>query len=454
MQPVPADPIPDTIPENFLHFKHKYRVTTGDNKISLNQKSHLEIKESTDVRKCLAYCIDIMFNKEIPHVRLSSVSNNMDRCIMVAELLKRKVKNLHQVNTFQILSYKQVFTPTVKEKGFEKFELQKSKTVLHILLSRQGPSNKTQAGYQKPIGIELVSKKDPRDYMNRVLDETLQVKKKKIMSEVRDMYLYSDSESEIYDDYYAHNGQRNQNSGQSSQNNVYRRPVNQRDDFYSNERQEKPKSGVNKQDIQSSHYKNKEKEEVVYREKVDELKTEKTDDQQTKVKKSGPRVKWENMPDEVDKEGNAMDGISPEKELKTALMKEKRKENYRMKIKKGGDEDLDTTLYPIQVNDFEGGKGKDNTERIRKQKEAEFENEEKSDNILGELSEQIQMKKSQENGEVGEVKNEGKAEINTENEHQIEKNNAEHHDPESFVDNKTEEKKSFDKEEIDNVRKS
>ena len=481
MQSVHSEQYTETVPENFLLFKWKYRVTTGDNKISLSQKSHLEIKESTDVRKCLAYCIDIMFMKEIPHVRLSCVSNNMDKCIMIAEMLKRKVKNLHQVNTFQTLSYPQFFTPIVNEPGFEKFELQKSKTVFHILLSRQCPTNKTQAGYQKPIDTKLVSIKDPRDYMRKVLDETLQPKKKQVMSDLRDKFNHSDSESDLYEEYIGQNHRRNKHDG-------FIKPTNRANESHRNEPSEKLNEQSNKGGPISKNYRAKDEEDVVYREKVDPVEGDNPDYQFEPTKKSGPRVKWETMP-EV--EGSYSHVRTPfRKQFRDKGVNERRGDTQYAKWNKHDeDEDLDKTLYPVQVNDFQGEKGRDNRDRIRRQKEAEFGMIGKTDNILGGLDEPVQPKEGEVQTETNYAENQGheksKKKISFKEKHPNAAggNNADYdrgnghqesndyrgyggrsskhypprdknyNNPRQFVETKQKSKRKFDEDEIEYVRK-
>jgi hypothetical protein len=172
------------IPVAFENNQQLYKKIIEHDKID-RTKNHLIVKNSTDFQKSVAYCIDLMYNKQYPNVKISSVCQNMDKAVYIAELLKRKVRNLHQVNTMETLHYKEIFTPNLPSEEHYKFELDRSSTVLVIKLSRQQPSNTKQSGYQAPLESTLVDSRDPREYIKFVLDQIREPKKKELINKTR-----------------------------------------------------------------------------------------------------------------------------------------------------------------------------------------------------------------------------------------------------------------------------
>ena len=88
------DEITEEVPEDFEENRYQYfKKIRNENQQSV--KCYLVIKNNSDVKGCIAFCIDLMYNKQYPHVVLSGINQNIDKAVFIAELLKRKVKNLH-----------------------------------------------------------------------------------------------------------------------------------------------------------------------------------------------------------------------------------------------------------------------------------------------------------------------------------------------------------------------
>jgi len=172
------------IPPAYETEKHLYKKTVEHDKIE-RTKNHLLVKNSTDVKKSVAFCIDLMYNKQYPNVKISAVSQNMDKAVFIAELLKRKIRNLHQVNTLDTFRYKEIYTPTEADENRYKFEVDRLSTVFAIRLCRQQPSNTKQFGYQTPLESKFVSSRDPREYIKYVLEQAREPKKKELISKTR-----------------------------------------------------------------------------------------------------------------------------------------------------------------------------------------------------------------------------------------------------------------------------
>lgn len=158
------------MPEHFYKEKHLYtRVVEAQNPPPT--KACISVKGTTDVKLCVAFCIDLLYNKQYPFIKLITGHSHADKAVFIAENLKRKVKNLHQLSSLETVNLNEKYVPKVPSE--EKFEFTLSKKVnnLVIKLMRAQPGSIADYGYQTPLQINLVSSKDPRDYIKEVLEE-------------------------------------------------------------------------------------------------------------------------------------------------------------------------------------------------------------------------------------------------------------------------------------------
>lgn len=174
------------IPATYYANKSKYVKSVITNDTTKFSKAVIEVKETTDIKQLIAFSIDLMYNKQFPHVKLRGFGKNMEKCVFVAEQMKRKVRNLHQINVIETIQITERFVPQVEAEGYYAFEKVKNQTVLNITLSRQTPLNLKQAGYQKPLESKFVSTRDPREYIRYVLEEKKVPTKKRLMAEKRE----------------------------------------------------------------------------------------------------------------------------------------------------------------------------------------------------------------------------------------------------------------------------
>lgn len=174
------------IPATYHQNKAKYSKTVISSDATKPTKAIFEVKESTEIRQLIAFAIDLMCNKQFPHVKFRGFGKNMERAVWAAEQLKRKIRNLHQINAIETVQITERFVPVVEEEGYYPFEKVKSQTVLNVTLLRQTPLNVKHVGYQKPLESKFVSTRDPREFIRHVLEEKKVPTKKRLMAEKRE----------------------------------------------------------------------------------------------------------------------------------------------------------------------------------------------------------------------------------------------------------------------------
>ena len=134
-------------------------------------KNHIFIRTNSIVRKVVAFSLDLIINKKFPNVVLTSISQNMDKTIYIAELIKQKLKGISQQSSLKSLDYEETYIPTKNEEKLEKIVVKRSVPLLEIILDYKNTIDTDHYGYQPPLQAEKISKEDPKQYILNVLKE-------------------------------------------------------------------------------------------------------------------------------------------------------------------------------------------------------------------------------------------------------------------------------------------
>ncbi len=115
----------------------------------INEKDYKEniikISFDTNVKNAVSYTIMLFEKKKYDSVVLCGLSLAISKVILIAEVVKTKIKNLHQINNIDCLMAKDKFNADV-DKRVPK---------LDIILTTKEPLNKGN-GYQEPMSEEEV----------------------------------------------------------------------------------------------------------------------------------------------------------------------------------------------------------------------------------------------------------------------------------------------------------
>ena len=95
--------------------------------------------------------------ENLKSIILSGADNAIFKAVLSAEILKHRVKGLHQVNRTHSLTVTDIYEPL--EFGLEEIRIDTKLVILEIMLSKTAPENKEQlVGYQAPLEYEVVEK--------------------------------------------------------------------------------------------------------------------------------------------------------------------------------------------------------------------------------------------------------------------------------------------------------
>ena len=85
---------------------------------------------------------------------IKGVSNAVQSAVNLAELVKHRVKNLHQVNKISNITIVDEYEPLVE--GLDHLKFSRVVTMLQITLTKSENVDKTDVGYQGPIPVDEV----------------------------------------------------------------------------------------------------------------------------------------------------------------------------------------------------------------------------------------------------------------------------------------------------------
>uniref|UniRef100_K3WGH5 DNA/RNA-binding protein Alba-like domain-containing protein n=1 Tax=Globisporangium ultimum (strain ATCC 200006 / CBS 805.95 / DAOM BR144) TaxID=431595 RepID=K3WGH5_GLOUD len=117
------------------------------------QANEIRITQQGKVRSYISYANGLFAGSE-RGVVLKAMGNAISKAVTVAEILKHRVENLHQITQISSIETVDVYEPL--EEGLDRIEQKRHIPSISIQLSLD-ELNKNDPGYQQPIPVELVS---------------------------------------------------------------------------------------------------------------------------------------------------------------------------------------------------------------------------------------------------------------------------------------------------------
>lgn len=108
-------------------------------------------------RSVVSQTLENFNEKNMDTVILSALGKTIHKCVAIAEIVKRRVPDLHQKVDIATVKVIDVWEPKEGIEGIEKVEKERMTSVITITLSKGGVGLDTEApGYQKPVPEEEV----------------------------------------------------------------------------------------------------------------------------------------------------------------------------------------------------------------------------------------------------------------------------------------------------------
>ena len=100
--------------------------------------------------KYISRALTLFFGEEKKFVTIKAAERVIERAFWVAEVLKTKVPNLHQITTISEKKVVDIYQP--KEEGLVTVEKPRYLTIVEVVLTiNPTPEQKSSKGYQPPI---------------------------------------------------------------------------------------------------------------------------------------------------------------------------------------------------------------------------------------------------------------------------------------------------------------
>lgn len=99
------------------------------------------------IKKYLGYALSAFNKREMRSIEIRGTGNAIVKALILIELVKRRVGDLHQINNITSTEIVDEFEPTVE--GLEKIEQRRRVTCLNCILSKD-ELDKDNIGYQPP----------------------------------------------------------------------------------------------------------------------------------------------------------------------------------------------------------------------------------------------------------------------------------------------------------------
>ena len=116
-----------------------------------------EIRISTRRRpnSYIIYAAVLFLEKQFDTVVLKGIGETIPQMLMVADVLRRRIKGIHQVNTISSINVQDIYEPL--EEGLDTVIVTRTLSMLEVkLTTKPSAEDLKAAGYQKPIPDEDV----------------------------------------------------------------------------------------------------------------------------------------------------------------------------------------------------------------------------------------------------------------------------------------------------------
>lgn len=118
----------------------------------ININNEIKISQDTDVHFTIDFIYDLFINQKYKTIIICGLSKAITKVVLIAEIIKLKVKGLHQINKIDCLN----INKRIDDSG--KLDERKMVPRMEIRMTFIEPNEKEKEnmGYQKPTGINSI----------------------------------------------------------------------------------------------------------------------------------------------------------------------------------------------------------------------------------------------------------------------------------------------------------
>jgi len=115
---------------------------------------NINIKSTGSTKKYIAYGAKLLINEKFPKISLTASGNAVNKALITADILRKKIKGLSQINEIKSKEVEDEFQ--AKNSDQIKIKIMKNLAILEIILSNENNLDESHYGYQPPLSIEKI----------------------------------------------------------------------------------------------------------------------------------------------------------------------------------------------------------------------------------------------------------------------------------------------------------
>ncbi|XP_072179769.1 uncharacterized protein [Diadema setosum] len=139
--------------------------------VRFSEVTTMKVRNGSKIRNLLTFATKKMKEDESRSIIFTGVGQAVTKTVTCAEIMKRQMKNLHQINKAYFRKTEEIWEP--KQEGLDKLRVNRQVPALAILLSKD-PLEETEPGYQAPGSFEVKWTEDARKDKRRKSEQKKQ----------------------------------------------------------------------------------------------------------------------------------------------------------------------------------------------------------------------------------------------------------------------------------------
>jgi DNA-binding protein Alba len=128
------------------------------------QENEIRVTTQGKMRNYISYAMSLFQEKKFPEIILRAMGRAINKTVTVAEIIKRRIPNLHQITEIDSTDITDTWEPL--EEGLDRLEMTRHVSSIKIRLSTK-ELDKNHPGYQPPIPIDQV--REPPRQLRRLM---------------------------------------------------------------------------------------------------------------------------------------------------------------------------------------------------------------------------------------------------------------------------------------------
>ncbi|KAM4639433.1 ribonuclease P protein subunit p25-like protein [Amazona ochrocephala] len=109
----------------------------------------MKVKDGSKIRNLMGYAISKMELDSVRQILFTGSGKAVSKTIMCVEIMKRRLKELHQITKVLFRQIKEIWEPIVPEAGLDTLTVKRNIPAICVLLSKDA-LNPQEPGYQAP----------------------------------------------------------------------------------------------------------------------------------------------------------------------------------------------------------------------------------------------------------------------------------------------------------------